>query len=182
MRKVSISEGHRYLGAWGNENILKNHVCYFEKRAKEEIDNNKTDAKKEASLSEFPNFAAWLRLYAEFICNALYWRLFRHDGDEEIFRPGRKSGFRSIRDSVIKKIEQYNYEDAKTPISREEFNQMKKSINLVLNLRHSFQHGGLPNLLRKLSDDCEEAEFYDLLIPNNFSETKKILKRAEALV
>lgn len=180
MRKVSIIEGRRYLGAWGNENILKNHVCYFEKRAKEEIDNNKTDAKKEISLSEFPNFAVWLRLYSEFISNALYWRLFRHGGDKEIFKPG-KSGFRPIRDMVIKKIEQNN-EGANASISKEELGQMKKSINLVLNLRHSFQHGGLPNLLRELSDDCEETEFYDMLYPNNFPETKKIFKHAEALV
>ena len=89
MRKVSIIEGRLYIRAWGNESILKNHIYYFEKRAKEEIDNNKTDAKKEVSLSEFPNFAVWLRLYAEFICNALYWRLFRHDGDEEIFQAGK---------------------------------------------------------------------------------------------
>jgi len=181
MRKVSIIEGRRYLGAWGNENILKNHVCYFEKRAKEEIDNNRTGAGKEVSLSEYPNFAVWLRLYSEFISNALYWKLFRHEGDEEIFKPGRKSGFRLIRDSAIKKIEQNN-KGANSSISKEELGQMKKSINLVLNLRHSFQHGGLPNLLRELSDDCEESEFYNMLIPNNFPETKKIFNQAEALV
>jgi len=180
MRKVSITEGFRYLGAWGNENILENHVCYFEKRAKEEIDNNRTGAGKEVSLSEYPNFAVWLRLYSEFISNALYWRFFRHDGDKEIFKSG-KSGFRLIRDSIIKMIEQNN-KAAYTSISKEELVQMKKSINLVLNLRHSFQHGGLPNLLRELSDDCEETEFCDMLIPNNFSETKKIFKQAEALV
>ena len=75
-----------------------------------------------------------------------------------------------------------NKQAAANPIPEEEMNQMKKSINLVLNLRYSFQHGGLPNLLRDLSDDCEETEFYNMLIPNKISETKKIFKQAEALV
>lgn len=181
MRKVSIREGRRYLAAWGNENILKNHVCYFEKQAIKEIEVNRTGAGKDVSLSEYPNFAVWLRLYSELICNSLYWRLFRHQGDKEIFKPGRKYGFQSIRESVIKRIE-INNKTAAVPISKEEMGQMKKSINLVLNLRHSFQHGGLPNLLRDLSDDCEEADFYNMLIPNDFPETKKIFKLAEALV
>ena len=180
-RKVSIIEGGRYLSAWGNDNILNNHVYYFEKLTKEEIDNNRTGAGKDVSLSEYPNFAVWLRLYSEYISNSLYWRLFRHEGDKEIFKPGRKSGFYSIRQSVIKKIEKNN-QAAANPISEEEMKLMKKSINLVLNLRHSFQHGGLPNLLRDLSDDCEEMEFYNMLIPDNFPETKKIFKLAEALL
>lgn len=180
-RKVSIIEGRRYLSAWGNENILNNHVYYFEKPTKAEIDNNRTSAGKDVSLSEYPNFAVWLRLYSEYISNSLYWRLFRHEGEREIFKPGRKSGFYSIRQSVIKKIEKSN-QAAANPISEEEMKLMKKSINLVLNLRHSFQHGGLPNLLRDLSDDCDEMEFYNMLIPNNLLETKKIFKNAEELV
>jgi hypothetical protein len=180
MRKVSISEGRRYLAAWGNENILKNHVCYFEKRAEEEIENNASFG-IDVSLSYFPNFAVWLRLYSELICNALYWKVFRHDGDEEIFRPGSQSGFRVIRDSALEKIRQH-IDEAKISVSKEELGQMTKSMNLVLNLRHSFQHGGLPNLLRELSDDCKEIEFYNMLIPNKFLETKKIFESAESLI
>lgn len=180
-RTVSIIEGRPYIGALGNANILNNHIHYFEKQAKAEIDNNRTGSGKVVSFSEYPNFAVWLRLYSEYISNGLYWRLFRHEGDKEIFKPGRKSGFYSIRESVIKKVEENN-QAAANPIPEEEMNQMKKAINLVLNLRHSFQHGGLPNLLRDLSDDCEELEFYNMLIPNRISETKKIFKQAEALV
>jgi hypothetical protein len=180
-RKVSISDGQRYIAAFGNKNILNNHVYYFEKLAKAEIDNNRTGAGKDVSFTEYPNFVVWLRLYSEYISNALYWKAFLHEGDKEIFKPGRKSGFRSIRESVIKKIEDNNKATANA-ISEEEMKLMKKSINLVLNLRHSFQHGGLPNLLRDLSDNCDEMEFYNMLIPNNFLETKKIFKQAEALV
>lgn len=181
MRKVSIREGRRYLAAWGNENILKNHVCYFEKQAIKEIESNRTGAGKDVSLSEYPNYAVWLRLYSELICNSLYWRLFRNQGDKEIFKPGRKYGFQSIRESVIKNIEIIN-KTAAAPLSEEELNKMKKSINLVFNLRHSFQHGGLPNLLRELSDNCEEIEFFNMLIPNNINKTKKIFSQTEALV
>jgi len=179
MRKVSISEGRRYLVAWGNENILINHVCYFEKRAIKEIEDTRADAGR--SLSEYPNFAVWLRLYSELICSSLYWRLFRHQGDKEIFKPRRRLGFQTILEEVIKIIEK-NIMSAAGPISEEELFQMKKSIYFILNLRHSFQHGGLPNLLRELSDDCEEMEFFNMLIPSNMPETKMIFNRAETLI
>lgn len=180
MRKISFSEGPRYIAAFGNENILRNHVYYFEKHANDEIQNNLCFA-KEVSFSTFPNFTVWLRLYSELICNSLYWRLFRYQGDKDIFKPWKSNGFQPILESIIKIIKE-NDKTSDISISEEIFGQMKKSINLVFNLRHSFQHGGLPNLLRDLSCDCDEMEFYNMLIPNNISETKKIFNQAEALV
>ncbi|MGB7296676.1 MAG: hypothetical protein WBC70_13915 [Candidatus Aminicenantales bacterium] len=59
---------------------------------------------------------------------------------------------------------------------------MKESINLILNLRHSFQHGGLPNLMRDLWYGCDLEKFERMLDPNNYKETKKIFQEAEKLL
>ncbi len=180
MRSVSCEEAGQYISAFGNENILKNLVCYFEKRAQEEISNS-IGTETEHSMSIFPNFAVWLRLYAELITNNLVWKLFRYEGNEEILRPGKSSKFSVMKDTALNIIKDQIC-TAQIIIAIEELNLMKKSLNLVINLRHSFQHGGLPNRMRDLSDECDEKEFYNMLVPHNFMDTKKIFESAESLM
>jgi len=45
-RKVPINEVGYYLSAWGNENVIRNYVAYFEKRLENEITKIKNVGKK----------------------------------------------------------------------------------------------------------------------------------------
>jgi len=176
-RKVSINESWDYLSAWGNENIIKNYVAYFEKKMDSEI-NEFQDLEYDISSANFPNFAAWIRFYTELICNSLHWRLFRYEGD---WKKIQNLSFGKARDVIIEGIERET-ELRVDRIEKNELEMMKDAINLVLNLRHSFQHGGLPNLLRDLWYKSNEQKLIRMLRPKNYKETKEIFLKAEALI
>lgn len=176
-RKESINKSGNYLSMWGNENIMKNHIAYFEDKIEAEISAFK-EIKFRISLAHYPNFAVWIRLYTELICNGLYWRLFRTEGDWE--RIG-KLRYGKIRDIIADRIEEeFKQNSKKNSICK--LKNMKKAINLVLNLRHSFQHGGLPNPMRELWYGTDEETFTEMLIPLNYKKTKKIFSRAYDLI
>ena len=79
-RKEHVKKFEDYISALGNENIVRNHIAYFEKKIEDEISSFK-EIKFQVLLSQFPNFAAWIRFYTEFISNKFFWRLFRTRGD-----------------------------------------------------------------------------------------------------
>ena len=176
-RKESIEKSGYYISAWGNENIIRNYVAYFEKNLEKEVSEFK-NIEIEISSVNYPHFAAWLRFYTELICNSLYWKLFRYEGD---WNKIIKKGFAEIIENIIGKINQ-DTALLSQKIDEIEINRMKKSISLVLNLRHSFQHGGLPNLMRDLWYSIDEEEFISILNPNNYKETKEIFLKAEKLL
>jgi len=121
-RKVLLEEGWQYISAWGNENILKNHIAYFEKNLKEEISAYKNEAIR-VSLAHYPNFAAWIRLYSELICNSLYWRLLRAEGDWTKFE---HMGFGHAKNMLFKKIDKIKVSFLKN-INGYELDRMKES-------------------------------------------------------
>ena len=176
-REVSLNEAEYYLSAWGNENIIRNYVAYFEKKMDSEI-NEFQDLEYDISSASFPNFAAWIRLYTELICNSLYWRLFRFEGD---WKKIQNLSYGKARDMIIEMIERET-ELRADRIEKSEMETMKDAVNLVLNLRHSFQHGGLPNLMRDLSYESNEEKLIRMLKPKNYKETKEILLKVEALI
>jgi len=175
--RVSFSNFEQYISAWGNENIIKNYIIHFEKKLEEEISTFKK-IKMQVSSVNYPNFAAWIRFYTELICNSLYWKLFRYEGDWK-----RVSGCRfgkareMIAERIEKEIASHSFVKIKYKIKK-----MKNAINLVLNLRHSFQHGGLPNAMRELWYGSNEKEFTEMLNPNNYKKTKKIFACAENFI
>lgn len=176
-RKVSIKESGLYISAWGNENIIRNHIAYFENKLEAEVSRFK-GIEFSISLAHFPNFAAWIRLYTELICNGLYWRLFRTKGGWKRIDELR---YWQIRDEIANRIEEEIKQNS-IKISKYKFNNMKKAINLVLNLRHSFQHWGLPNPMRRLSYGSDEKTFIGMLDPMNYKKTKKIFSSAYDLI
>jgi hypothetical protein len=176
-RKVSLNEARYYLSAWGNENIIRNYVAYFEKKMDSEI-NEFQDLEYDISSASFPNFAAWIRFYTELICNSLHWRLFRIEGD---WKKIQNLPFGKARDMIIERIERET-ELRTDRIEKNKLETMKDAVNLVLNLRHSFQHGGLPNLMRDLWYKSNEEKLIRILRPKNYKETKEIFLKAEALI
>jgi len=176
-RKVSDYESGYYLSAWGNENIIQNYIAYFEKKMIAEI-NEVQELEYDISSANFPNFAAWIRFYTELICNSLHWRLFRIEGD---WKKIQNIPFGKARDIIIERIERET-ELRADRIEISKLETMKDAVNLVLNLRHSFQHGGLPNLMRDLWYKSNEEKLIRVLRPKNYKETKEIFLKAEALI
>jgi len=176
-RKVPIKESGYYFSALGNETIIRNHIAYFEKMLVEEVSGLK-DMGIEISFAYYPNFAAWIRFYSELVSNSLYWRLFRYEGDWE---PIRDLSFGKVRDMMVERIKKETVLLA-ARIDQNELASMKEAINLILNLRHSFQHGGVPNLMRDLWYESSEEKLVRMLNPKNYKETKEIFAKAEKLI
>lgn len=175
--KISDNDARSHFSAWGNENIIRNYVAYFEKRMESEIA-ELDRIEYDISSAYYPNFAAWIRLYSELICNSLYWKLFRYEGD---WGKIQWLPFRKARNIIVERIEKETTILA-TKINRDDLTSMIEDINLVLNLRHSFQHGGLPNPMRDLWYGSDEEKFIRMLNPKNHKETKEIFVRAEKLI
>lgn len=172
-RKERVEEFIDHISAWGNENITRNHIAYFEKKLDEEIAPVK-EIKFQVSLSNFPNFAVWIRLYTEFISNKFFWRLFRARED---WRKIDRIKFKSIISEVEKMIKPSLIKNA---IYKPE--NIRKASELVLELRHSFQHGGLPNLMRILNNKVDERTFTKMLDPKHYKRTKKIFSCADYFI
>jgi hypothetical protein len=136
------------------------------------------NVERDVSSALCPYFAAWIRFYTELICNSLYWKMYRYDGNwEEVSR----IGFGNLRNNIIEKLEQ-EFDSSPQEIPDNDIEKMKEAISLILNLRHSFQHGGLPNLMRNLWYGSDEGKFYSMLNPENHKETKEIFLTAEKLL
>jgi len=176
-RKESVKDFRKYISAWGNENIIRNYIKHFEKKLEAEVSPLKK-VKIQVSSVNYPNFAAWIRLYTELICNSLYWRLFRYEGDWEKIN---EYGFWKVRKMIIDRIEKESASHSLIK-TKAELKKMNKAINQVLNLRHSFQHGGLPNPMRELWYGSNEKDFIEMLNPNNYKKTKKIFSCAEDFI
>jgi hypothetical protein len=175
-RKVSPKEGSEYLSAFGNENILRNHIVYFEKKIEVEFAPYK--GKYFPPFHYFPNFSAWVRLTTEYTCNRTLWRLHIVIGN---WKEINELKFFQIKDRIYKIIEQ-EIANERVKISKSDFKKMKEALNFVFELRHSFQHGGLPNPMRKEKCKIDENELIRLLAPKNFEKLKEKFSNANKLL
>jgi len=176
-RKVPIKESSYCLSAWVNEHIIRNHIAYFEKMPVEEVSGLK-NREIEISFAYYPNFAAWIRFCSKLVSNSLFWKLFRYKGDSNQIRD---LSLGKVRDMMIERIKNETVLLA-ARIDQNELASMKEAINLILNLRHSFQHGGVPNLMRDLWYESREEKLVRMLNPKNYKETKEIFVKAEKLI
>jgi len=174
--KLSVSDTQDYIGGMGNVGYLWNYIDYFEKSLEDEV----------ASIDEFerypllncPNFAAWLRFYTEAICNKVFIELHRA---EKLQTRVKNYHFGSAVKKIIKILEKYLPQNK---IDKYEFEKMKKAIKLVVELRHTVQHGGIPNILREINfkDDVSEEDIQKMMVPQNYKETKIIFNDANKLI
>jgi len=171
-RKVGIKEGLNYLNAFGNENHLKNHIVYFEKKLEKEIEPYK---RIEINISSHcHNFSAWIRLYTELICNKLVWRLYRAIGDwENIIELSFKE--------LSKSIEQ-EFEQVKNMPTDHRLKNMIKALNYVIELRNSFQHGGMPNPMPRKRSKIDKMLLIKMGDPRHYERTKIIFSFANELL
>lgn len=171
-RKVKIKEGSNYLGALYNEVHLKNHIAYFEKRLEKEIEPYK---RIDISISSHcHNFSAWIRLYTELICNKLAWSLYRAIGDWEKIS---NLSFGELRQSVEQEVKQ-----AKSIPTKHRLQNMIKALHYVIELRHSFQHGGMPNPMPRKRRKIDEILLLKMADPRHYKRTKIIFSWANELL
>ena len=174
--KVGISEAMDYMGGMGNIRNLLCHVEYFEKKLEDEIVSYKEiDAPAHLYC---PNFAAWLRIYTELICNKSLIELHRA---EKLRKKLKRYHFGSAVKKIIEITERII---ATTRIKKNEFERLKKTIKMVVELRHTLQHGGIPNILRDINfkNDVDEEDINKMMVPQNYKETKKIFYDANRLI
>ena len=174
--KLSETDTRDYMGGMGNVGYLWSYIDYFEKALEDEITSNEeTD---EPALLNCPNFAAWLRFYTEVICNKVLIELHRA---EQLQKRVKQYKFGSAVIEIVKilddKLDQIK-------IDKHEFEKMQKAIKLVVELRHTVQHGGIPNILRDISfkDDVSEEDIQKMMVPQNYKETKIIFNDANKLI
>jgi len=168
-RKVSFEKGGIYLSTWGNPNILRHHIYYFEKKIPEEI--NKTKMLPTPSITDCPNFAAWIRLFTELSCNKMYYNYHRFSGEnwKEIISWRFKTVKNKIKEIIL------NNDNLKES-SEYKFVDMEDAIGMVIQLRHCFQHGGVPNILREIDNNKMEL-IGSMLNPRKYKETKPIFEK-----
>jgi len=175
-RRISASEGSEYISAFGNENILRNHIVYFEEKVKEEFASY--DEEHFPPFHHFPNFSAWLRLTTEYTCNKALWRLHSIQGN---WKEINRLKFYQIIDRIYEIIKQ-EAENGRIKISESDDKKMKEALCFVFELRHSFQHGGLPNPMRKEKCKIDEREIIRMLSPKNFEKLKEKFRDANNLL
>jgi len=171
-RKVGIKEGSNYLNAFGNENHLKNHIAYFEKKLEKEIEPYKRIQIN--ILSHCHNFSAWIRLYTELICNKLVWSLYRAIGDWENIS---NLNFRELSESIKKEVNKL-----KNKPTGHRLENMIKALNYVIELRNSFQHGGMPNPMPRKRSKIDKMFLIKMVDPRHYERTKIIFSFANELL
>jgi len=175
-RKLSYLDTGDYMGGKGNVGYLWNYLDYFEKKLEDEIVSYKEiDAPAHLYC---PNFAAWLRIFTELICNKSLIELHRA---EELQKEIKCYHFGSAVKKIIEITERII---ATTRIKKNEFERLKKTIKMVVELRHTLQHGGIPNILRDIhfKNDVDEEDINKMMVPQNYKETKKIFYDANRLI
>ncbi len=165
-----------YLGGMGNIGYLWSYLDYFEKKLEDEIvPYKKIDP---PAYINCPNFAAWLRIYTELICNKALIELHRA---EKLRKKIKQYRFGSAVKEIIRIT---GIKIAANRIKKSEFEKLKKAIKMVVELRHTLQHGGIPNILRDINfkNDVDEEDINKMMVPQNYKETKKTFYDANSLI
>jgi len=174
--KISADQGLHLLGAIGNVGYLNEHIKYFEGKIPKEIESfKKTDNK---SFSQCHNFAAWIRLYSEYVCvkmlSFLHWaQICKQPVDEFYYGTAVAETIKLAKQNINTKLELDT-----------EFETKIYNLKLVVQLRHTLQHGGMPNILRKGKKfkDIAIKDAYNMFIPQNYMKTKNIFESADKLL
>jgi hypothetical protein len=172
------------ISGLGNCNYLLDHILYFEKNLPTEIAPFESDSEA-LNLANWAyqnchNFAAWIRLYPEFICNRAMASLSR---SEDCKTKLTDYYFRNLVEKTFKKVRE-NYDDKK--VSKDRLEEMIKALKLTIELRHTIQHGGLPSILRNKDrftfKEIDLEEVAEMANPLKYQATKKIFADATELI
>ena len=182
MSKKTIENIFKVMAGTGNVGYLWEHVSYFEKAVPAEIapfsDLASPGDIGRYAYRECHNFSAWIRLFAELISNKALTRLSHNELCEK--GPADLNFGRTVR-TIIEKASEVA---KKRGIPLDRLEAMGKSLMLVIELRHSLQHGGLPSLLRTKPQipGVDLQEVAAMAVPQNFANTKQIFYDANRIL
>lgn len=165
--RISFKRGIGYF-AYGNTNIIRSHITFFEKLVEKEIEKNKN--LPDPSFSEYPYFGVWLRLNVEYIINKLFYDYSRIQGDD--IPQNIKWG----PTEFIKKAFEVLQNDKEN--NKSQIEKYSVAINIVKELSDCIRHGGIPNISKIIKNTIRE-DIEKLLNPKNYEQTKQIFKDAE---
>lgn len=149
----------KYLGALGNGNILWNHILQLERYIESNFEY------KQIEIISTPFFSAWIRMINEYVSNSLYHHYYIMNHNEKVY------GWSF--NEIIKKIKSEHMNNPKLLSDRKrKLNQVIDCVNVFIDLRHCFQHGGLPNISRTLRYTTPD-KIDEVLNPSNFYSTKE---------
>lgn len=162
--RISISHSQPIIGTFGNTNYLMNYISHFEYLIPKDI-----SAKRNGDCL-CPNYAAWLRFYSEYISiNIIYKAFLLGECKAELSEYSYNS--------AITRICEYIMNDEN--IDQERIKLGIQALKKVIELRHTIQHGGVPNILREARyKDVKMNEIALFLDPNNYEETKETFTQA----
>jgi hypothetical protein len=153
----------RFLSALGNANILWHHILALEEDIKNQNENSVSD------FTTAPHFSAWIRMISEYISNSLFDSYYQMSLKEEVYNYGF--------DKIINEIYNYHINNSSFKKAPDELKSIVNLVKIFVDLRHCFQHGGLPNIARRLKY-TQPKEIDQLLNPQNFVSTKKMFMKA----
>lgn len=165
---VDVDSAKQIISGSGNIDYLLDFIEYFEKKIPEEI--AQVEEGYYFPYIKCPNFGAWIRIYTEYICNKAIIRLFH------------------ALDCIGKKIKDYGYEEAVQGImnilNSDDFENKSLPLRKVIELRHSIQHGGIPNIIRNIGEKSgvSKTDVLNMTMPKNYSITKKTFSDANELI
>jgi hypothetical protein len=171
-----------FISGSGNLNYLREHVSYFEKNLPGEIAPYEgTDGVIEIANYAYlkcHSFVAWIRLYAEFICNLAMATLSRAEFCQDKMVD---YSFHGLTEKTIKKARKACKQKG---VSAERFEKMKRSFKMTIELRHTTQHGGIPWVIRDKAKfpDIDLFEVAEMFNPIKYRETKEIFLDAKGLI
>ena len=184
MQKPDVHDARDYINAVGNTGYLWEFIAYFEKKLAEEIapyqekyEGVMGNIYDRYAYSKCPNFAVWIRLYAELICNKALSELCRA---KDLQTKIKNSRFKTTIKDIIKIVEAERQRSAKDIRG---FDDMIRAIKLTIELRHSLQHGGIPNIIRDMQfPEIDINDVANMIAPQNYKETKEIFNQANNLI
>ena len=180
MTRKEVERTFEYIFCSGNTAYLSCHLFFYERKLPREIARFIASDYPEGGGYVFGQchyFAAWIRFYPELICNKMFgvlsrYRHFKESISDSSFRKAQKA-VREITHpiSIAKRVEPT------------EFEEMNRCLSLTIELRHTLQHGGVPNILREMRDpSLSLSDLNKIIDPINYVETKQVFLKADKLI
>jgi hypothetical protein len=182
--KAILDNALEYLAGMANIDDIFSHIKHFEKNIPDEIARFEGRPDAEAAIGmeasrACHNYSAWIRLYAEMICNKAMAKLSRYD----IFIDGPADyRFEELTTVIPEKVRVVAENKG---IGAVRLDTMIRSFRLVIELRHCLQHGGLPRSVRKTAKALEPKDLEEVCwmsIPLRFNKTRQTFLDADELV
>lgn len=172
-KEISEERAAEVLGGFGNTGYLWTYIEYFEKKIPEEV----------SGISEghyyphilCPNHAAWLRFYTEVISLKTLHKVFvKRDCDRSIDEIEFTNAVNVIEKCALDISKGNARLLAKIKI---------KNLKTVIEIRHSIQHGGLPNIHRRIRfTEIKKDELTNIILPLNYLLAKDVFASSNELL